>query len=151
MKRLCTICVRSGSKGVINKNIRELADKPLLAHSILQAKKSNLFQAIAVSSDSDEILNIAKRWEADYLVKRPYKLASDEAPKIPVIQHTLQTAEELTHQHFDVIVDLDATSPLRNISDISNVVTMLESNHVSNVITGTPARRSPYFNIVELN
>lgn len=151
MKRLCTICVRSGSKGVANKNSRELAGKPLLVYSILQAKESNLFQAIAVSSDSDEILDIANIWGVDYLIKRPLNLATDEAPKIPVIQHALRTVEELIQQYFDVIVDLDATSPLRIISDINNVVNMLEVKQVSNVITCTPARRSPYFNIVELN
>lgn len=151
MKRLCTICARSGSKGVINKNIRELVGKPLLAYSILHAKASNLFQAIAVSSDSAEILDIANIWGVDYLIKRPLGLATDKAPKIPVIQHALLAVEELAQQYFDVIVDLDVTSPLRNISDIENAVNLLETKQVSNVITGTPARRSPYFNMVELN
>lgn len=151
MKRLCTICVRSGSKGVINKNIRKLAGKPLLTYSISQAKASNLFQAIAVSSDSEEILDIAKKWGADYLIERPVNLSTDEAPKIPVIQHALREVERLGQEKFDLIVDLDATSPLRNISDIKNAVNLLETRDVSNVITGTPSSRSPYFNMVELN
>jgi len=151
MKRLCTICARSGSKGVVNKNIREIDGKPLLAYSILQAKASNLFQAIAVSSDSTEILDLASRCEVDYLIERPMYLATDHAPKIPVIQHALLTVEELANQYFDIIVDLDVTSPLRYVSDISDVVNLLETKGVSNVITGTPARRSPYFNIVEIN
>lgn len=151
MKRLCTICARSGSKGVVNKNIRVLAGKPLLAYSILQAKASRLFDAIAISSNCDEILQIAKQWGADYLIKRPDHLATDQAPKIPVIEHCLKTVEELGEQPFDVIVDLDVTSPLRLISDIGEVVELLETKHVSNVITGTPARRSPYFNLVETN
>jgi len=151
MKMLCTICVRSGSKGIINKNIREIAGKPLLAHSILQAKASNLFQTIAVSSDSDEILDIANYWGADYLIKRPARLATDQAAKVPVIQHALLAVEKIVKHKFDIIVDLDATSPLRVISDISNVVNLLERNQVSNIITGTPSRRSPYFNLVEIN
>ncbi|AOY78159.1 cytidylyltransferase domain-containing protein [Clostridium formicaceticum] len=151
MKRLCTICARSGSKGVMNKNLRQLAGKPLLAYSILQAKISKLFQTIAVSSDSAEILNIANAWGADYLIQRPPHLATDHAPKIPVIQHVLHTVETSFQQHFDVIVDLDVTSPLRYASDIKDVVSLLETKQVSNVITGTPARRSPYFNLVEVN
>lgn len=151
MKRLCTICARSGSKGVVNKNLRELAGKPLLAYSILQAKASNLFQAIAVSSDSAEILDVANRWGVDYLIERPLHLATDQAPKIPVIQHALQIVEELIQQYFDTIVDLDVTSPLRYVSDIKDVVNLLETKQVSNVITGTPAHRSPYFNLVEVN
>ena len=60
MKRLCTICARGGSKGVKNKNIRSLRGKPLIAHSLLQAKASGLFEVLAVSSDSEEILDISK-------------------------------------------------------------------------------------------
>ena len=60
-KRLCSICARGGSKGVPNKNIKEVAGIPLIAHSIEQAKKSGLFLKIAVNSDSDEILEIAKK------------------------------------------------------------------------------------------
>lgn len=151
MKRLCTICVRSGSKGVAGKNIRELAGKPLLAHSIIQAKASGLFLAVAVSSDSDEILSIAGIWGADHLIKRPAQLATDQAPKIPVIRHCLKTVEKMTCQLFEVVVDLDATSPLRHVSDINDVVRLLEEKQVSNVITVTPARHSPYFNMVEMD
>lgn len=151
MKRLCTICVRSGSKGVINKNLREIAGKPLLVYSILQAKASKLFEAVVVSSDSTEILDIANRWGTDYCIERPLHLATDEAPKVPVIQHALLTIEKKVQHRFDVIVDLDVTSPLRFVYDISNVVELLETKKVSNVITGSAARRSPYFNLVEIN
>ena len=64
MKRLCTICARGGSKGLPNKNIRQMVGKPLIAHSILQAKSSGLFEAIAVSSDSMKILDISKKFGA---------------------------------------------------------------------------------------
>ncbi len=151
MLRLCTICARGGSKGVKNKNIRDLLGKPLIAHTIVQAKKAGIFQGIAVSSDSDEILAAAREWGADYLIKRPDELATDTAAKIPVIQHCVTEVERLTKKKFDTIVDLDATSPLRLPEDIVAAVNLLEENNVSNVITGMPARRSPYFNMVELD
>ena len=62
MIRLCTICARGGSKGVLNKNIRLLMDKPLIAHTLDQARDANIFDAIAVSSDSDEILRVASKF-----------------------------------------------------------------------------------------
>lgn len=152
MNRICTIGARGGSKGVPNKNLRVLLGKPLIAHSIDQAKKSKLFDYIAVSSDSDEILCVAKEYGADILVKRPEEMATDTAAKLPVIQHCLQFAEKETMQKFDVIVDLDATSPLRLIDDIIHSVQIFESNQqATNLITGMPSRRSPYFNLVELN
>ncbi len=134
-----------------NKNIRDLSGKPLIAYSILQAKHSNLFEYVAVSSDSEELLQISKQWGADYLVKRPMEMATDNAPKLPAIQHCVQEVEKLAGQVFDVMVDIDATSPLRTVADIEGAVQLLENAWVSNVITGAPARRSPYFNLVELN
>lgn len=151
MKRICTICARGGSKGVKNKNIRTLLGKPLIAHSILQAKASRLFDCIAVSSDSDEILETAGSWGADYLIKRPDELATDQSAKLPVIQHCVAEVECISGQTFDVVVDLDATSPLRIPEDIVGSVRLLEACGVSNVITGTAARHSPYFNMVEVD
>jgi N-acylneuraminate cytidylyltransferase/CMP-N,N'-diacetyllegionaminic acid synthase len=150
MKRICTICVRGGSKGVKNKNIRELAGKPLIALSLQQARESRLFDLIAVSSDSAEILDVAHNHGADLVIERPAELASDTTAKIPAIRHCVEQAEHFFREQFDVIVDLDATSPLRLAEDIQGAVDLLERNHVSNVITAAPARRSPYFNLVEL-
>lgn len=151
VKRICTICARGGSKGVKNKNIRELHGKPLIAYSILQARETGLFDAIAVSSDSAEILAAAGAWGADHLIRRPDELATDQAAKLPAICHCVLEAERAAGTSYDVIVDLDATSPLRVADDIVQCVTLLESRGVSNVITGAPARRSPYFNLVELD
>ena len=152
MKRLCSVCVRGGSKGVPNKNIRPLLEKPLFIHSLDQARQSGIFDCIVVSSDSNEILQLAEEWGVDHAIKRPEELASDSAAKPPVIQHCFLTAEALSGMTFDIGVDLDATSPLRNKEDLTGVLKLLESSkEISNVITGTPARRSPYFNLVELD
>lgn len=150
MSRVCTICVRGGSKGVMNKNIRELAGKPLIAHTLEQARSSRLFGVIAVSSDSPQILDTARRHGADLVVERPPELATDTAAKLPAIRHCVEQAEKFAGKRFDVVVDLDATSPLRLPEDIRGAVDLLETGGASNVITGAPARRSPYFNLVEL-
>lgn len=149
MKRLCSICARGGSKGVKGKNLREIAGKPVLAYSVEQAVKSGLFDIVAVSSDSDEILEVGRKFGAHQLIKRPDELATDTAAKIPVIQHCAQEVEKNTGITFDTFVDIDCTSPLRDIEDIKNVVEMMETEDCQNVITGMPARRSPYFNLVE--
>jgi CMP-N,N'-diacetyllegionaminic acid synthase len=152
MKRICSICARGGSKGVVNKNIRMLMGKPLIAHTILQAKEADCFDLIVVSSDSLEILNISKEWGADMVVARPEDMASDHSAKFPAIKHCVNTIEKKVHYEFDTIVDLDATSPLRSIDDIHNSLKMIENSDISNnLVTGSPCRRSPYFNLVELN
>ncbi|QQE81444.1 cytidylyltransferase domain-containing protein [Alicyclobacillus sp. SO9] len=150
MKRLCTICARGASKGVKNKNLRILLGRPLIAHTVEQAKSSQLFDTIAVSSDSREILSTAAEYGADELVVRPPDLAGDDAPKLPAIHHCVQTVEARLDVTFDTLVDLDATSPLRDLADITTTVRLLEQSDAANILTGTPSRKSPYFNMVEV-
>lgn len=151
MTRLCTICARGGSKGVLDKNIRLMLGKPLIAHSLEQARASGLFDAIAVSSDSEHILAIASEFRADHVIRRPAELATDTAAKLPVIRHCVAEVERVRGQSFNTLVDLDATSPLRLAQDISDAVSLLEASGAGNVITAMPARRSPYFNLVEVD
>lgn len=149
MNRICSICARGGSKGVKNKNLKLLLDKPLIAHSIIQAQKSGLFNIISVSSDDGQILKAAKEYGADLLIKRPEELATDVAAKIPAIQHCVNESETWFGEKFDTIVDLDATSPLRSVKDIQESVRLFEKSNATNLITGMKSRRSPYFNLVE--
>lgn len=150
MMRVCTICARAGSKGVKNKNIRMLAGKPLILHSIEQALASGLFAAVAVSSDSAELLEIAARGGATHCIERPAELAQDSSPKIPAIRHCALSVEATEGTRFETIVDLDATAPLRDIADIRGAVETLEQGTFDNLVSAMPARRSPYFNLVEL-
>jgi len=149
MKRICTICARGGSKGLPGKNLRELAGRPLIAHSIVQGKETGLFDAVVLSSDSDEILEAGKKWGADYLIRRPDEMADDTASKLPAIKHCVLEVEELMGDTFDVIVDIDVTSPLRSKDDILGAVALMEERGVTSVITGSPARKNPYFNMVQ--
>ena len=149
MSIICTICARSGSKGVKNKNIRLLDGIPLIAHTIIQAVESKIFDMITVSSDSEEILNLSSKYGADLLVNRPSELATEFISKLPAIRHAVEESEFIYGKKFDIIVDMDVTSPLRLIEDIHSVIKLLNEKKVSNIITGSPARRSPYFNLVE--
>lgn len=106
--------------------------------------------AVAVSSDSEEVLSVASTYGATHLVKRPHALASDIAPKIPAIRHCIVELEK-TVGTVDVVVDLDPTSPLRHISDIQKAYDLLINSGCPNVITGCRSRRSPYFNMVEFD
>ncbi|MCW5697411.1 MAG: acylneuraminate cytidylyltransferase family protein [Bauldia sp.] len=149
MTRICTICARGGSKGVRGKNVADLAGRPMIAWSIAQAKETGLFAAVAVDSDSDAILAAARDAGADMLIRRPAALATDDAPKLAAIRHALEGAMAETGLTPEVLVDLDATAPLRIAADIVGAVALLERTGCTSVVTGAPARRSPYFNLVE--
>lgn len=147
--RICSVNVRAGSKGVPGKNLLPLGGIPLFGHSVLQAVASGLFKEVVVSSDSDEILRLAPNFGATGVVVRPPELATDTAGKVPAIAHSVLETERRIGKQFDVCVDLDATSPLRFVDDIRVAVAMLESSQAESLITGSEARRNPYFNLVE--
>ena len=118
MNILCTIAARAGSKGVLGKNKRILNGKPLIQYSIEQAQKSGIFAHIVVSTDSEEIVKIAKNCGIETWFLRPTELSTDKAGKYPVIKHALFEAEDYFNIKYDNIVDLDVTTPMRNTNDI---------------------------------
>jgi len=147
--RICTIAVRAGSKGVPGKNWRELDGIPLFGHSVRQAADAGLFEHIVVTSDAPVVLERAAEFGATDVIDRPSELANDTAGKIPAIVHAVLTIEKRVGSTFTTVVDLDATSPLRDRTDIAGAVALLETEQLESVITGAEARRSPYFNLVE--
>lgn len=149
--RLCSICARKGSKGFKNKNVRPFFGKPLIAHIIMIAKQSQLFDVIAVSSDCDEILNIADKFGVKHLIKRPDEMATDNAAKLPAIQHCAIEVEKRTGAIFETFVDLSVTSPLMLPEDICGAIKLLEESEASNVVTACLSSHSPYFSMLEKN
>ena len=133
-----------------NKNIKKLLDKPLIAHTIEQALQSKLFEHIVVSTDSDEIAKISKEYGAEVFFKREEELSSDISGKLDVIKDAFIRSEEYYNKKFDVLVDLDATAPLREVYDIINAVKQFKEENNSNLITAVPSRKSPYFNLIEV-
>ncbi|MCR8679389.1 MULTISPECIES: acylneuraminate cytidylyltransferase family protein [Campylobacter] len=148
-KILCTICARGGSKGVKNKNIRQIAGLALIAHTINQARECGLFDHIVISTDSDEIASVAQNYGGEVFFKRNENLASDNAGKIPAIRDALIRSQEHYKREFPYIIDLDATSPLRLASDIKAAFKQFIDDDNDILITATPSRRSPYFNLIE--
>lgn len=151
VKVLCTICARGGSKGVKNKNIKQINGKPLIAYTIEQALASKLFEHVVISTDSDEIAKISQQYGAEVFFKRSADMASDTAGKLDVIRDAFKKSEEHYSEIFDYLIDLDATSPLRNHEDIMAAYEQFIDHGNSNLITAMPSRRSPYFNLIEVD
>jgi len=149
MQNLCTIGMRGGSKGVPSKNTRHLQGKPLMAYTIEQALESDLFEHIVVSTDSEEIAEMARGFGAEAWFLRPPEMATDVAAKLPAIRHALLESERHYGKKFDVLVDLDATSPLRLVEDITEAYQQFMDEDADILISACPARKNPYFNMVE--
>lgn len=147
MSTICTICARGGSVGVPRKNVRSLCGKPLIGWTIEQALAAPSIDAVYVSTEDDEIAAVAESFGAVVPYRRPAALADSSAPKVPVIQHLVETVEALGVT-VTKVVDLDPTSPLREVTDIESAVALLDDNSDA-VITAYPAEKNPYFNMVE--
>jgi CMP-N,N'-diacetyllegionaminic acid synthase len=149
---LGTICCRGGSKGVLGKNTRLLNGVPLITHTIKAAQQSKFLNDLLVSSDSQEILDIAKSNEVAITFVRPDDLSTDTASKWPVFIHAVENYEKLTGKTVSYIVDMDVTVPLKTTQDIdSAIVLALQSPEIDVVITGYEPERNPYFNMMEIN
>lgn len=134
MKVLVVIPARSGSKGVPKKNIKILGDKPLIAHAIDCALKSDKVSRIIVTTDSDEIAAIALKFGSE-IVKRPETLADDASNVVTAVEHVYNELNE----DFDLIVLLQPTSPLRTAKDLDNIILMFEEDpNLDGVISAVP-------------
>jgi CMP-N-acetylneuraminic acid synthetase len=143
------IGARAGSKGLANKNIRLLLGKPLIVWSIEQALACPEIDRVIVSTDSPMIAEIARAVGAETPFLRPAELASDTAGKWEVWKHALTACEALYDHPIDLVVDLDCTSPLRDVEDISKAIAQFRASDVDAVFTVCNARKNPYFNMVE--
>lgn len=146
---LATVAARGGSKGVKNKNTRDLLGKPLIAYTIEQVMRWGKYDKFIVSTDSKEISKIALEYGADVPFMRPAELATDTAAKLDVLRHALIKAESYYNIKFDALLDLDATSPIRTEEDIENIVTLFKEKKPDCIFSVVKARRNPYFNMVE--
>jgi CMP-N,N'-diacetyllegionaminic acid synthase len=147
---LCTICARGGSKGIKNKNIRNLSGKPLIAYTIEQAIATKLFAHIVVSTDSDDIADISQQYGAEVFFKREASLAKDAAGKLDVIVDAVLRSEKHFEKSFKYILDLQPTSPLREDYDIVLAFEQFLRDNNDVLITATPSKTSPYFSMVEV-
>ena len=151
MKRLATICARKNSKGLPGKNKLLLNGTPLYAIAISQALKTEYFTSITVSTDDEEILENSLLYGADLTINRPPILTTDHTGKPETILHALLETEKELGISYDVVVDLDVTSPLRKVEDIKGAIDMLELNKVSSVVSACISHRNPYFNMLEID
>ena len=149
--RIATICARRGSKGVPGKNRLTIGGKSLLEITLKQARKSGMFDWIALSSDDSVLLELARKLQIDFVLERPVELAGDKVSKPETIKHLVNSTEIAKKIKFKTIVDLDITSPLRYPNDIRKSIELLELNDLDSVLSAGPSRRNPFFNIVKFD
>jgi len=139
-KILAIIPARGGSKGVPRKNIRELAGKPLIAWTIEEAKKSKYIDRLILSSEDDEIIEVAKQYGCEVPFKRPIELAQDDTPGIDPVLHAIEQCPG-----YDYVVLLQPTSPLRTVEDIDGCIEKLLTSDVDFCVSVTEPEKSPYW------
>ncbi len=134
---LALIPARGGSKGIPRKNLAPLGGKPLLAHTVEQAKATPAIDRVVVSTDDDEIARSAGRWGAE-VIRRPAALASDTASSEEALLHALDELRRREGYEPDVIVFLQATSPLRRDHDVAMSIATLDAEGADALFSACP-------------
>jgi CMP-N-acetylneuraminic acid synthetase len=150
MKTVAFIFARGGSKGIPRKNLQDLGGMPLLGHAITCAQAVKSVDRVIVSTDDEQIAAVAQDFGADVPFLRPAELASDGAAEILAWQHALAETEA-RYGAFDIFLSVPTTAPLRAAEDLEKVLAAFVPGETDFVITVTPARRSPYFNMVTID
>lgn len=155
MNILFTVCGRAGSKGIRNKNIKTFLNYPLPYYTfsvISQYIESNKTDHIdiALNTDSKELIDIANNnpFIDIHVIDRLDELAGDFVAKISVIQDTFNKMQVKLNKKYDMVVDLDLTSPLRTPRDLQNLIEKQKELRPDVTFSVTSSRRNPFFNMV---
>lgn len=135
MRTLAVIPARGGSKGVPRKNIRLLADRPLIAWVGDAALASKRLSRVVLTTEDDEIAAVARSLGLDVPFKRPAELATDSANAVPMLQHALQECERLEGSKYDAVMMLQPTSPFCTAEDIDQSIDLLDRTGADGVIS----------------
>lgn len=158
MNILFTLCGRAGSKGVKGKNARDFLDIPLVWYSMANISlykerfAGNDHIDTVLNTDSEDLIKLVEQvTDLDVtILHRDASLGGDKVPKVAVILDCLKRSEEIFKVNYDMVVDLDITSPLRTVQDIKNAIDKkAKRNDVDVVYSVAPSRRNPYFNMVK--
>lgn len=139
-KILAVIPARGGSKGVKNKNIRDLAGQPLIAWTIIEAKKSKYIDRLILSSEDPHIIEVAKKYGCEVPFVRPMELAQDNTPGIDPVLHAIQEIPG-----YDYVLLLQPTSPLRTVDDIDACLEKCDQAQAPACVSFKEAEESPYW------
>lgn len=134
MQILAVIPARGGSKGIPKKNIRLMYGKSLISYSINNAKNSHYITDVFVTTDSDEIAEVAEEYGAE-VIKRDKSLSSDLVTLDPVIYHAKNCAEKIKNKKYDVVVTLQPTSPLLKVATLDNAIEYFIKGNFDTVIS----------------
>lgn len=139
---IAIIPARGGSKGVPNKNIRNLAGKPLIAYTIEAALKSEVFERVIVSTDSREIADVSRKYGAEVPFMRPDNIAGDSVSSDDVILHALDFFKDQKIDYFEVC-KLQPTSPLRNETHICEAYELMHTQKKDFLVSICECDHSP--------
>ncbi len=150
-KNLTIIPARGGSKGIPRKNIVDFNGKPLIAHSIEQALKSNLGGRVVVSTEDEEIAEISLKYGAEVPFLRPQELAEDHVLDLPVFVHAIKWLEEHENFQADLIIHLRPTAPYRKPEWIDEAVQLLKNNPSADSVRSVSEPDKHPFRIFEID
>lgn len=156
MNILFTICGRAGSKGIKNKNLKDFLGYPLPYYTVsaidlYRKQYPNVQSDIVLNTDSKDLIKLFQehlKFKVD-VIEREATLGLDNTPKVAVILNSLEVMKKRKSINYDMVVDLDITSPLRTAEDVNNLINKKNNSTADVVFSVTSSRRNPFFNMVK--
>ncbi len=142
---LAIVQARGGSKGLPRKNLRLLAGHPLVAYSVASARAARSISRVIISTDDEEIAEVAREYGADVPFMRPAELAADDTPDFPLFQHALEWLRQREGYTPEIVVQLRPTTPLRPRGMLDETIRILRSDPLADSVRGvTIPKQTPY-------
>lgn len=157
MNILFTICGRAGSKGIKDKNLKDFLGYPLPYYTVsaidlYRKRNPNVQSDIVLNTDSDDLIKLFQehlKFKVD-VIQREAALGLDNTPKVPVILNSLEEMKKRKSINYDIVVDLDITSPLRTAENVKDLINKKKKSTADVVFSVTSSRRNPFFNMVKM-
>ena len=146
---LCIVPARLNSKGLKKKNVKKINNYELFSYPLRAAAKSKLVDAVVITSESDYILNLSKKYNPDFIIKRPKELSKDTTSTFDVLRHSISFLKK-RNINPDYIICLEPTSPLTTSRDIDSALTkLLQNKNADSIISVAEMGRHHLFNVYE--
>lgn len=148
---LGAIPARGGSKGIKNKNLLVVLNRPLIYYTIKHACSYKEIFKIIVTTDSHKIADVSKRYGAEVPFIRPQKLAEDSTGMLAVLKHALLECEQIYSVKFDGVVLFDPSSPIRRKKHVKEMIKIFQAKKPDLILAVASSHRNPYFNMLKIN
>jgi CMP-N,N'-diacetyllegionaminic acid synthase len=144
MRYISIIPARSGSKGIVKKNLKEIQGVPMIVHTFIASKQSRYIERSYVTTDDKEVMKVASEYDVTIPFIRPSSLSGDKSTTADVVIHFLNWYKEVNKSLPDNFILLQPTSPFRDFEDINTAIEKFENTNSKSLLSASKVTQHPF-------